>query len=51
MDEPETIMLNKINQTQKDRYHTFSYLWNVGKKTTHTKDMKAEERLLEEKRP
>jgi hypothetical protein len=39
---PEIIMLSKINQTQKDKYHVFSHIWNLMER----EDMKVESRLL-----
>jgi hypothetical protein len=35
--EVEIMMLSKINQTQKDKLHVFSHIWNIDLKEKYTK--------------
>ena len=31
----DVIMLSEVNQTEKDKYHDFTHMWNLKNKTTN----------------
>jgi hypothetical protein len=40
------IMLSKINQIQKEKYHTFSHMWNPDLKPSKQKDINIQRGLI-----
>ena len=48
--ELESILLSKISQSEKDKYHMISLVWNLGNKTKYKKRGRGEGRETERER-
>ena len=42
--ELETIILSEVNQSEKDKYHMISLMWNLRNKTNKQREKKREKR-------